>query len=383
MANLPKSPLEESQLADAIQELNAYGYYVLVAGLFYQIEPYSLKMEFGFNKLGNLKYAPVDENIRIVVFRPKWHYEHTSFFAQDLDIVNHDYTKRIEPRITQRSENIFELYFPALKPGQLLIIRDYNNLYGIGMGSISDTLINLFNTTEAPASAVLQNIKQALKSFPQNVQLQASKCVWELKEVNEKTAKTWRAVVEKLAKYNERDDRQGKLVFANDVVNEIQYYLSLDENPLHKKEAQKILAEIERFKSEKQEVKVTDVPDRSLLSKQIAFYKAGQFTLTAVEIGEDVLLRFKGLPNEFNEKVLRHKKAVQNEATGAYILQTNEINGDNWNTFNYENDGWGGLRTFVYPPLIEQQFDVHMTESGGNSDSPEKMYLDYCDQIGG
>ncbi|PIB36649.1 hypothetical protein BFP72_15190 [Reichenbachiella sp. 5M10] len=381
MTNFSKSQREESQQANPVTDLTEYGYYVLIDGAFYLIEPYSIQMEFGFNKLGQIKYAPVDETpIRVIVYRPDWHYEHTSFFAQDLDVVNHDYTQRIEPQITQRAEHVFELHFPALTRGQLLVIRDYNNLYCIGMGSVSETLVQLFNTTDAPAYAVVENIKQALKSFPDNLQLQASLGVWELKNIDDKSAKAWKQVEEKWAQYNEREDREGKLLFAGDVEHEIAYYLSLDDQMPQREAAETMLSEIETLRQTKPEEETKEALDKAKLAPNTMVYRAGQFTVTAVEVGEEVLLRFTGLPNEFDGKVLRHQKAIQNESTGAYILQTTEVTGDNWNTFNHENDGWGGLRTFVYPPMIEQQFDVYYDEDLAG-ESPEQMYEDYCAQL--
>lgn len=378
MKQTQTSPSEASQLAQASNELSVYGYYVLVDGLFYAIEPYAIKMEFGFNKLGNLKYAPVDKEFKIVVFRPGWYYEHTSFFAQDLDIVNHDYTKRIEPKITQVVPHVYELEFPVLKKGQLLVIKDYNNLYGIGIGSISDALVELFNITKAPAHAVIDNIKKALKSFPDNLVIQALKGVWEHKVLEEKTEKVWKTVQEKLENYNHRDDREGKLVLADDVLHEIAYYLSLDDNTPRKEEAEALVAEIETFKNEKPEVVKEALPDISLLADNVKCYITDTFTLTMVEIADEVLLRFKGIPNKYDGVVLRHKKQIQNEVTGAFLLQTNEVNGENWNTFCYENDGWGGLFTYVYPPKINNR--VYVKEGGVTEDTPLKLYKDYTKQ---
>ncbi|MCQ0111418.1 hypothetical protein SAMN04487906_0231 [Zhouia amylolytica] len=378
MEQIPASPSEASQLAVSSKQLSAYGYYVLSDGLFYAIEPYSIKMEFGFNKLGGLKYAPASSDFKIVVFRPDWYYEHTSFFAQDLDIVNHDYTKRIEPKIVQVAEHVYELEFPALEKGQLLVIRDYNNLYGIGIGSISDALIELFNTTKAPPHAVIDNLKKALKSFPDNLVIQALKGVWEYKVLEEKTEKVWNAVQEKLQNYKGREDREGKLVLADDVLHEIQYYLSLADNTPRKVEAEALIAEIESYKSNKPQVEKQELPDISQLAEHVVCYSGDTFTLTMVDVGEEVLLRFKGIPNEYDNVVIRHKKQIQNEATGAFILQTDEINGENWNTFCYENDGWGGLYTYVYPPQINNQ--VYIQEGGITEDTPLKLYKDYSKQ---
>lgn len=380
MTNSSQNPQEATQLAPAFQELTSYGYYVLSDQMYYLITPCNIRVEFGFNKLGNLMYAPADDKITIVVYKPDWIYENTSFFAQDLDMVNHDYTKKIEPLIEKVATNVHLLTFPALHKGQLLVIRDINNLYAIGMGSISDRLVELFNSTDAPAAAVLNEINQALKSFPENLQLQASRGVWELKEEDDRAQKAWNGVIKKLDQYKERTDRPGKLVFANDVIHEINYYLSISDNLPHKEEAEQILAEIEAFKNQKEEVVSEPLPDKSLLSSKVVAYSSRTFTVTYVEIGDEVLLRFTGLPNEFDKKVLRHKKKIQNAANGAYILSTTEVTGNNWNTFNYENGGWGTVRIFVYPPKINQQTDVYL-DLDYYGDSPEDLYDDYCKQL--
>ncbi|UII28529.1 hypothetical protein LVD15_08880 [Fulvivirga maritima] len=379
MTNSTLRPEEQSLPVQPVTELNAYGYYVLVDNLYYPVYPYDIQVEFGFNKLGKLRYVPADADLRVIVYMPEWMPDHTVFFAQDLDVVNHDFTKKLEPLAKPVTKDIFEITLPALHEGQLLIIRDYKGLYGVGVGSISDALVELFNTTDAPAAAVLSDINQALKSFPENLQLPASKSVWESKEVDDKSNKVWDDVLEKLEQYNSRDDRPGKLVFADDVEHEIGYYLSLGDNLPHKEEADKILAEIDAFKNKKEETAPAALPDKSLLGKNITVYESNSFTLCWVEIGDEYLLRFQGLSNEFDQKVLRHKKQIQNEATGAFILSTTEITANNWNTFTYENDGWGGLKTMVYPPLIQQQEYVYKFNDT-YSDSPEDLYNDYCKQ---
>ena len=76
------------------------------------------------------------------------------------------------------------------------------------------------------------------------------------------------------------------------------------------------------------------------------------------------------------------KKTVQNEALGTFILQTSEINGNNWNTFSLENDGWGGGRVFVYPPMIEQQIDVYRDDEF-EAENAKDIFNDYCAQLEG
>ncbi|MBL6449378.1 hypothetical protein JMN32_23910 [Fulvivirga sp. 29W222] len=381
------SAVEESQLAPVCNEPNQPGYFVYVDEKYYFIDPYHIQWEFGFHKLQNLKYAPVEgQDFKVIVNLPNWAPNHAAFFAQPIEIVNHDYTTPIEPKVTVNNFNRIELTFDKLKQGQLLIIRDQTNLYGIGIGSISGKLVDLFNTTDRPSHAVLGNLKDALKSFPNNVQLKELLGVWEEKYVVEKSEKTWATVLEKWETYKREEERGSKKVFANDVEHEIEYYLSLADNQPNKGEAESILEKIEVFRNTKVDLGPKRLPGREELSGRVTCYRGyGSMDLfiTMVEVGSkgDVLLRFRGLPNEADGVVYLHKKAIQNESTGSYILQSSEINGDNWNTLSYENDGWGGGRLFVYPPLVNQAIDIAVDHRAEGVESPDEMYDDYCNRV--
>ncbi|UII30445.1 hypothetical protein LVD17_19315 [Fulvivirga ulvae] len=387
ITNTTGSPAtEQSQLAIENNELSRPGYYIAVGGKYYSIDHYHIQWEFGFHKLRDLKYAPVsNQEFKVVVNIPDWRPEHTAFFAQPIEIVNHDYTVPIKPVVTQ-GFNRYELTFDNLKPGQLLIIRDHAGLYGIGMGSITDKLVDLFATADGPAHAVLGNVKDALKSFPDHSGLQNLLKKWEAKYTIVKSEKSWETVQEKWQKYKLEEERGSKKVFANDVEEEIAYYMSLTENPANREEAESMLERIEVFKNSKVEIKPRRIPGKDELSSRVTCYRSlgpMDLLITMVEIGNkgDVLLRFRGIPNEADGVVYLHKKAVQNESTGSYILQSSEINGDNWNTLSYENDGWGGGRLFVYPPLVNQAIDIAVDHRAEDVESPEQMYDDYCKGI--
>lgn len=378
---------EQSQLAIESTELSRPGYFVAVGGKYYSIDSYHIQWEFGFHKLRDLKYAPVasGEEFKVVVSIPDWRPEQAAFFAQPIDIINHDYTIPIKPVISNGFNRV-ELTFDNLKPGQLLIIRDHTGLYGIGIGSITYRLVELFTHTDAPAHAVLGNIKDAIKSFPDHSGLQELQATWEEKYTQAKSAKAWEAVLEKWQNYKLEEERGSKKVFADNVENEITYYLSLSENPANREEAASMLENIETFRNTKVEPRRKLLPGKEELSSRVTCYRSYgpmDLLITMVEIGSkgDVLLRFKGIPNEADGVVYLHKKAIQNESTGSYILQSSEINGDNWNTLSFENDGWGGGRLFVYPPLVNQAIDIAVDHRAENVESPEQMYDDYCNGI--
>ncbi len=375
----------ESQLAVKTGEMTSYGYYLSVDNEFYQVAPYDIKLEFGLNKLGKVQYAPINESIKLFVYRPDWEYKQTSFYAQELNVVNHDYTNLIEPQIIKHKDDLYELVFPGLKSGYLLVIRDINNLYAIGLGSISDHLVNLFNTTDAPVHAVFEDVKQALKSFPDNEQLKNAKVMWENRYHNDKVNEIWENILSKHKKFEEHENRGDKLVFARDTLQEINYYFSLEGEKTQIDSVESMKSQLEAYIDDVPPVQEKAPLDKSKLSPSLVIYRSHQFIITMAEIGNEYLLRFKGITNEYNGKVVRHSKNIQNESTGSFILKTDEIVGkENWNTFSYENDGWGGSRSFVYPPLINERHDVYQVNEFDTDieieDTTEKLFNDYNKQ---
>ncbi|MEH0157017.1 hypothetical protein V6R21_23050 [Limibacter armeniacum] len=382
MAHTHKSPLEESLLAEAVTQPTEYGYYLSYNDLYYKLESCTVRYDFSYHKLRGIKHIPFqDTDIKVIAHFPDWNYQQTNFFIQGLNDLNLNNPKQTEPvSFFQKGADTYELSFTNIREGQMLFVCEYNNQYAMGIGSISDALLEMFNSGDDKTSSVFGNITMALKSFPENLQLQALKSIWEQKETDEKTAKIWEVVLQKYSDFENREDREGKLVFADDTLHEIQYYLSLDSHPAQKEEAEKLIQLLEAFKNEKVEQVKTELPDRSLLAKNAIVYKGDYFTLTTVQIGDELLLRFNGIPNHFDGVVLRHKKRIQNDFTGDYILQTNEVNGDNWNTFCCEADSWTGRSyLFVYPPLIDTKVGVQIDYSN-TDDTPEKVYDDYCRQ---
>ena len=54
----------------------------------------------------------------------------------------------------------------------------------------------------------------------------------------------------------------------------------------------------------------------SLLADNIRNYMGDMFTLIKVEIGGDVLLRFKGIPNGYDDVVLRYRNRYRMKLLG-------------------------------------------------------------------
>lgn len=380
-----------------IREIESEGYYFKTSQGYYRAAPFAIEWEFGFNKLAKIPYFElIGEPITMIVYKKNWSFENTYFLVQSLDIVNHDHTQQVVPKIKPMGHDRYELTFPGLEPKHLLIMRDVNGFYCTSFGSISGRLEELFQSTDAPAHAVLGNLKSALKSFPGNKILKALLPQWQMKRDLARAADTWETIDKKWHEYSQESRPDSKQALAEKVEQEIRYYMSFaDELPLGEKlpkadDGQRMLdmlqqqrEEIGRLKSHKKVVIPTEEDLRGSVSRYRAY--SNNLTITLVNIGDegDVLMRFNGIPNKHNGKVYRHKKELQNEATGAFIYKSDEINGENWNTFNLENDGWGGERNYVYPPDIEEQVNIHADndEKEKPIESAQDLLKDYVERI--
>ena len=337
-----------------------------------------------------MNHTPFNGELTIIVHQKDWQLKHTGFFAQKLAIVNHDNYQRLVPKIAPLESDTYSVTFKNLNKDQILIIKDTNGLYSIALSEISQTLITLFSNSDAPAYAVLANVKDALKSFPNNSELQALLPVWEHKAAEQKLSQAWDKVLEQRAVFLQAKDSESKVVYANNLERDITYVTSLGATSSQKKQIVKMQLAIDEFRKQRlianQEI---EIPAASDVNGNVTRYRAsgehGELTITMVNIGAegDVLMRFHGLPNNANDVVYRHRKAVQNSATGSYIFKSSEINGDNWNTFNVENDGWGGKNSYVYPPKVNQRYSIYLDNSSTNGaiEDSSQLYKDYVSRL--
>lgn len=389
MSKYQASPLEESQQAVALIEPNEVGFYVKMNEVYYPINTCSFSREFNYKKLQNITYIPFDEdsNFKIVANIPNFYPENVLFYVNELNIqpINYDYySLPTNVQVIQLSDNIHEFVFTDLKSNQFIVIKDQNqrSYFVISLSSLSNQLVDFFSKISENPRVVTQTIKNAIQSFPNNIQLQAMLSIWEGKETDEKLEEIWIDITKKWNQFLVEKDHQTKHVFAKNVLYEIRYYTSFSEES-RVKELANMSNEIKAFQKIKM-VMSTELPTKEQLSNYITSYKSKQanFTITLVEFGEDeCLIRFKGLHNEMDGRVFRHKKAIQDSLSGAYIWQTYEITGNNWNTLSCEHD-YHGTSFMVYPPLIQQAVYVSLdTEVKDVEDSSEKLFTDYCNQF--
>jgi hypothetical protein len=365
------------------------GFYVKTGGKYYLASHFDIKWEFGFNKLADVKYAPIEREFELYVYRRNWHPAEAAFFSQELALVNHDYAaKQLAPHVKPVADNLYQLMFEGLEANKLLIIRDHSGLFTIGLGNVLQRLIHVFSSAEAEPHVVVSNLKDALRSFPDNETLSALLPLWEERHAQARAESTWQAVMAEWEKFEGATDPDTKAVFASNTDHEIELYLNTMEQPEHIERAGTLQQAIKDFHANNI-VSTTDipVPDRSEVSSSVTRYRSQSLMnliITFVDVGDegDVLIRFKGLPNEHDNKVYRHKKAIQNDSTGAFIYQTKELDGSNWNTFMYENDGWNSS-TSIYPLGIEEQADVYMDndEADEKIESADQLYGDYVARI--
>lgn len=282
------------------------------------------------------------------------------------------------------SDSLHEFVFTDLKPNQFIVIQDQaqRSYFAISLSSLSNQLVDFFSKVSENPHVITQMIKDAIQSFPNNIQLQAMLNIWEGKATDEKLDEIWEDITKKWNQFLEEKDHQSKHLFAKDILHEMRYYTSFSEES-RVKELADISNEIKAFQKIKM-VMSTELPKKEHFSKYITCYQSKQtnFTITLVEFGEnECLIRFKGLPNEMDGRVFRHKKAIQNSSSGAYIWQTYEITGNNWNTLSCEHD-YHGTSFMVYPPLIQQAVYVSLdVERKDVEDTSEKLFTDYCNQF--
>ena len=310
-----QAPLANSPQARSFQAPVHFGYYIVVDGMFYEFSQFNVQWELGLNKLAQVTHAPVEGgNFQLVAYFPDIEYVQNlapSFMGQRLDVVNQDYVKAFQPRIMQADAQLFILEVPHLAQGDVLIISDREGMHAISMGSVTENLVRVFNETDKQAYEVVDSIKNAMKSYPANPEFPALLEKWEQKYAEEKSDKVWQDVLEKLNNYKESPTREGKIVHAKDVLHEIEYYLSFGDRLPQQDLAQSITEELNTFINTPAEQAPAERPNEAELGSLVTVWRSMggiNFTISMVDLGADVLLRFKGLPNECDGMVYRHKK---------------------------------------------------------------------------
>jgi|GEM_PF-5707682 len=366
------------------EDIENYGYYVASQGVFYQAKPSKLRYKFDLSKLAGISSVPANSDAKpyhVLVYKDEWSLNDTNFYVFDLDFNLHRFNENTVPNVKKLGDNRYQLTFDGLSAGQVLFAMDNSGMYAISIGDLEQEVLSIFNAPTGSAGLIEDRLRLALKSFPENDKLKSLRKTWIAKKAEEKDLAAWKGVEKEYDKYKAENDIDTRDVFAKNALREIKYYLSLGDSPKYKSKALKLQKEIEdnQEKSLAQiKNKKLDIPDQATLKEEVRYFSDGKgLKVAIVEIGNDgdVLIRFSGLKNEYDKKVYRHKKSIQNSRTGEYIYQTRELNGKNRNSFVVENSGWSG-RTFVYAPGIDERIYIGSDDSAAD-DSALQIYRDY------
>ncbi|TNC87198.1 MAG: hypothetical protein CSH37_01700 [Thalassolituus sp.] len=395
----------QSRLANVVETPSSVGYYIRTANdEIYPIEQYIVRGELGLNKLADVSHIPVSEasdidGIEIVInidnvvdlqrLAPR-------FFAQSAAISNPDFVKALEFNAEQIAENLFRIQLTNVEMGDIITVVDNNMVYAISMGEITENLVNTFSVINWPAHEITYSLEQALKSFPEN-QPMKDLLAEKLKDKgSEKLTKISQDIDSKLNNFNSVDRHASKLVHAEDVLHEINYFEAVSEE-LGLAVEQRIVdlkSDMQAFIDTPEATTVADL-DTSKIGSEVTYYQtsnfggtatgAGNVVVSVVAVGStDLLIRFRGIGNEFEGKVLRASKEITNDSLNTYIAKTTEVTGTNWNLFMYENDGWGGASFSAYPPAIQDKVDLYRTteDKVQTTDSPQALLDDYMPTSG-
>jgi hypothetical protein len=395
----------QSRLANVVETPSSVGYYIRTANdEIYPIEQYIVRGELGLNKLADVSHIPVSEasdidGIEIIInidnvvdlqrLAPR-------FFAQSAAISNPDFVKALEFNAEQIAENLFRIQLTNVEMGDIITVVDNNMVYAISMGEITENLVNTFSVINWPAHEITYSLEQALKSFPEN-QPMKDLLAEKLKDKgSEKLTKISQDIDSKLNNFNSVDRHASKLVHAEDVLHEINYFEAVSEE-LGLAVEQRIVdlkSDMQAFIDTPEATTVADL-DTSKIGSEVTYYQtsnfggtatgAGNVVVSVVAVGStDLLIRFRGIGNEFEGKVLRASKEITNDSLNTYIAKTTEVTGTNWNLFMYENDGWGGASFSAYPPAIQDKVDLYRTteDKVQTTDSPQALLDDYMPTSG-
>lgn len=394
-----KEMTSQSRLATALSAPSAIGYYISKGGnTFYPIEKYIVRGELGLNKLAHVPHVPINQpsdvnEIELVInadnavdlqrLAPR-------FYAQSAAIIHPDYVKALEFQAEQVASNLFRVRLSNIEQGDIITVVDNNAVYAISLGEITDNIVRIMSSIDWPAYKITDSLQQALKSFPDSQPMKDLLAIKLADKGNEKLIKISTDIDGKLAKFNSADKHGSKLVHAKDVVHEIGYYEAVA-NEAGQPVEQRILDIKTQMQTFIDTPAVTVLPalDTSLVANQVSYFQSSPYSATSVgtgaievsvlAVGEvDFLIRFKGIGNQFEGKVIRARKEITNDSLNTYIAATTEVTGENWNLFLYENDGWSASYS-AYPPAIETKVDLFSVKESDVSalDSPQAMLDDY------
>lgn len=390
----------QSRLAITVEAPSATGYYIRTAdSTLYPIQQYIVRGELGLNKLAEISHIPLSEESDVNEIEILINIDNVNelqrlaprFFAQSAAISNPDFVKALEFSADQIAENLFRVRLTNIEKGDIITVVDNNMVYAISLGEITENLVKTFSTIDWPAHEITYSLEQALKSFPENQPMKDLLAEKSKDKGSEKLAKISKDIDAKMSNFNGVDRRASKLVHAEDVLHEIQYYEAVAEEAGQAVDQRitDLKSEMQTFINTPETLTIAEL-DSSLLGTEVTYYQtsgfggtstgSGNVLVSVVAVGTtDLLIRFRGIGNEFEGKVLRAHKEITNDSLNTYIAKTTEVTGNSWNLFMYENDGWGGASFSAYPPAIQNKVDLYRTTADKvqTLDSPQALLDDY------
>ncbi len=355
------------------------GYYVAQEDTYYASTPYK-KLEFGFDKLKDLSYAPVKDDSPIVlhVFKQDWEPAQSVFYAMDLDIVHHDFGHRLSPSVRPLGDDRYELTFADANNKQVLFAQDASGLFAISLTEPVARIIDVLTNTEREPHVALANVKDALKSYPDSKELQELLEFWQKQYASAAAAKSWAKIQAEWELYQSAEQSSKAMHTAN-LRHELGFFLAAHKDADEASRGEEILVMLDAAEKARSAAKpVFQKP--AGVSELVELYQGHGIILTIAKItgSDDVLIRVKGAGNDHDGKVYRHTRVWQNESNGSFTYRSEEIDGG-WNTFIVENDGWGGVSIRSYPPGVEQSVNVYK-DIKTESETSQSLLDDYISQ---
>ncbi len=225
----------------ATSQANTYpeleGYYVKNGTEYASIEVF-ITMRFGFHKLKDIEFVErKNEQLFVHVYKKDWTLEKSRFYVKEIVVGKSLTTTDVIPKVKDLGDNHFLLKLPNAASNKILFIQDWNDEYAMTLGNPVNEVVNAVQNTDMAAYVVLSDLKEALKSYPKNKDLQAQLPKWEKARALEVDNKEWKYVQRSWARYKKSESRDSKLHHLKKSQHLLNAYLNKFAKGTHRKEA--------------------------------------------------------------------------------------------------------------------------------------------------
>jgi len=155
-----------------------YGYYVETGGSYQRLTPYPhQKFDFGrFSEVNQIADANTNGKTVILLHKKEFDQFEVAAVVRKIAIVNHEFFTEVKPVIEPLdSADYYRLTFSDLAANDVLFIHDLDSVYALAVGQPLKQLQLLFAAEQDSPAAALANVEDALKSFPEDKSLLASR----------------------------------------------------------------------------------------------------------------------------------------------------------------------------------------------------------------